>query len=994
MRLSILLGASTCFFAVVSSVALGAPPTSITLDGSLGHAPGVLAPTSPGLYQITPGMGKSVGANLFQSFGTFNLGTGDTASFLADTNTQNIIARVTGGSASNIDGTLQSPVNLFFINPAGIMFTANAALNVNGAFVASTANYVKMNDGTIFYADVNHPINDAGLSSAPVSAFGFMPGNTPQPITFTGTQFNNPGGIHVIAGDITLDQGTQLLAPSGYLTLFSTASAGEVPFDLSSPGSGYANATNSTFGNITIQNQSRVAIDGAGGGKVVIRGGALVVDNSTISSNNSGSVAGGNITATLSGMLHLTDSGNITADALNSGDGGEVSVVAQSVAIEGTAAPGQFTGIASDSESGATGNSGGVSINATNGPVSISAGGIIRADTSSAGNAGNVGLQADSLSIDGSTAIGLFTGISSSCNAGATASAHGGLISLTLANAVSITGGGTISATTFSAGNAGEIDLQAGSLTIDGTLDGSTAIANFTGIASDCELGSSGNGGSIMANVAGEISILNGGTIDTDTDGSGQAGNITVTHADSLDINGAGALAQFTGLSSVSDTNATGNGGNINLTVAKQVSITGTGVIEADTFSSGAAGTITLQADSMTIDGSIDPLGLTGIASNSDPTSSNNGGDVTITLTHNLICTGGGGIDSQAFSTGNGGNVSVTAGGSISLTDGGYVDADTYSSGNGGTLVVSALSINIDGSGLAGVGFVTGIDSDSSVFYTASATGNGGSVNVTANQTLTMVNGGTVAASTETLGNGGNVVVNVPGEINLSSGAQITAASSSSATNAGQAGSVTIKAGSVEMNDANVATSAVAANAGSIEITAGNGIDLMNGSSITTSAGLDGGDITLRTNSLVYLFDSKITSAANGGSQTSGGNILFDPEFVVLDNSPVSANDPLGTGGNILVLSSYMFNPNNSMTASGATDGVVSTPPPDLNLAASLVAQHGELVKAENRLREQCARSVNHEFSSLIVVGRGGTEPAPDELQPDFGVSAVSPLVQ
>jgi hypothetical protein len=32
-------------------------------------------------------------------------------------------------------------------------------------------------------------------------------------------------------------------------------------------------------------------------------------------------------------------------------------------------------------------------------------------------------------------------------------------------------------------------------------------------------------------------------------------------------------------------------------------------------------------------------------------------------------------------------------------------------------------------------------------------------------------------------------------------------------------------------------------------------------------------------------------------------------------------------------------------------------------------------------------RSVNHEFSSLVVVGRGGTESATDELTPDFGVS-------
>jgi hypothetical protein len=64
-----------------------APGTSIVLDGSLG--PGGLVPSSsPGFYAITPAMGKTVGPNLFQSLGTFNLGTGDTADFVTTADTQ------------------------------------------------------------------------------------------------------------------------------------------------------------------------------------------------------------------------------------------------------------------------------------------------------------------------------------------------------------------------------------------------------------------------------------------------------------------------------------------------------------------------------------------------------------------------------------------------------------------------------------------------------------------------------------------------------------------------------------------------------------------------------------------------------------------------------------------------------------------------------------------------------------------------------------------
>jgi filamentous hemagglutinin family protein len=166
--------------------ASGAPTTTITPNG-LGTT--VLPPVG-GTYNIEGG--TAAGNNLFHSFSTFNLGTGDTADFVVTSNVANILTRVTGGPSS-IDGTITSTVgeggplsnaNLFFINPAGVMFTANTQVNLGGSFVVSTANYVKLNDtmggSGIFYtalggADV--------LSSAPVSAFGFL-GPTPAPISF------------------------------------------------------------------------------------------------------------------------------------------------------------------------------------------------------------------------------------------------------------------------------------------------------------------------------------------------------------------------------------------------------------------------------------------------------------------------------------------------------------------------------------------------------------------------------------------------------------------------------------------------------------------------------------------------------------------------------------------------------------------------------------------------------------------------------------------
>ena len=68
-----------------------------------------------------------------------------------------------------IDGTISSQIagaNLFLLNPAGVMFTANAQLNITGSFVVSTADHVKFADGAVFNTSLG---NDGPLSSGPVT---------------------------------------------------------------------------------------------------------------------------------------------------------------------------------------------------------------------------------------------------------------------------------------------------------------------------------------------------------------------------------------------------------------------------------------------------------------------------------------------------------------------------------------------------------------------------------------------------------------------------------------------------------------------------------------------------------------------------------------------------------------------------------------------------------------------------------------------------------
>src|SRR4051812_24076695 len=199
----------------------------IVTDGSVGDKVSLHG----GQIEIGANLGTRRGDNLFHSFEKFGIATGQTATLTGPGDIKNVISRVTGGEVSNIDGTLASKVgqaDLYFINPAGVMFGPNARLDVPGSLHVSTAHELRFADGARFSA-----VDKVGssLTVAPPEAFGFLD-MPPGRITVDQSQLQlTPGKtLSLVGGDLTIDGGQtgSVGTEDGVVQLVSTAAPGAV----------------------------------------------------------------------------------------------------------------------------------------------------------------------------------------------------------------------------------------------------------------------------------------------------------------------------------------------------------------------------------------------------------------------------------------------------------------------------------------------------------------------------------------------------------------------------------------------------------------------------------------------------------------------------------------------------------------------------------------------------------------------------------------------
>jgi filamentous hemagglutinin family protein len=157
------------FVGLASLFCLPAQAEVIT-DGTVGPALSLPGPE----YQIGADLGTQKGGNLFQSFSQFNLTQIEAAIFSGPAEINHIISRVTGGKASQLDGSLRSTIpgsQLWLFNPAGIEQNG-LAIDVPGGAAIAPALALSLKDGGLYNAAV--PENSL-LTDAPPQAFFINP---------------------------------------------------------------------------------------------------------------------------------------------------------------------------------------------------------------------------------------------------------------------------------------------------------------------------------------------------------------------------------------------------------------------------------------------------------------------------------------------------------------------------------------------------------------------------------------------------------------------------------------------------------------------------------------------------------------------------------------------------------------------------------------------------------------------------------------------------
>ncbi|NER33195.1 MAG: filamentous hemagglutinin N-terminal domain-containing protein [Oscillatoria sp. SIO1A7] len=814
--------------------------------------------------------GTPIGGNLFHSFQEFSVPTGGEAYFNNSLTIENILTRVTGGSISNIDGVLRanSGANLFLLNPNGIVFGPNAALNIGGSFFASTADSLRLSDGSDFSATSPNPPPMLTINVPLGLQLGASPGKIINQSRASNSNGNTVGlsvqpgeTIGLVGGDISIEGGA-IDAPVGKIELISLTDGfwefgQEQNSSLESVPIG-----NSQFGNIELTRESNVSTSGVGGGSIDIVAGKLSVrDGSQLVGITSGDQAGGPLRINAARSVEVIG---------NSADGLVPSQI--STETQGAGAGGDLT--------------------IATGRLLLAEGGFLSASTFGAGDGGNISVRAsESVELMG-TGFEDFERDS-----------IGRFLSADLTLSERVTG---IFTGTEGTGDSGDIAVETPSFRAqDGTLVFTPSFAE-------------GTGGSINVR-ASEAIELSGSVFGASNLDAGSAGNIEVDTARLLLRDGA-----FLG----NTTLGSGRGGNVTVRATESIelrsrptnAIVGTGIVANSINSHAPAGKVSINTRSLIIeDGAVVSTSSGFFSGDETIRNGGTGGDLLVRASEKVELSGispdgkfPSALRSATFTDADSGNLTIETG-SLIVRDGAEVSTLAEGIGRGGNLSITAEEVvRVRGSAVSRAAdngrFLSQLVSD------ARGAGAGGNLTIHADR-LQVIDRGLVSASSFGTGQGGDLTIVAKGNVELvgigfaemqrviiDNFVNKTLRLSDRVTGlftgteiAGAAGDITIDAKDIVINDGAIISAAAfdEGTGGRLNVRAEE-VEMIGGGMSASTSGIGrAGDIQIDVARLV-LRDGALLGNATSDSGTAGNVVAIASELVEVSSTPPGASVPTG----------------------------------------------------------------------------------------------------
>ena len=410
---------------------------------------------------------------------------------------------------------------------------------------------------------------------------------------------------------------------------------------------------------ITIGEPGNSSVSPSGISSQVLNGSSSLTSDNNINNSN-----GGNITIN-TGSLSISDGGEVNAglggNNIGIGNGGNITINATDrISVDGTGIIDDVeiaSEISSDILDGSSGNSGNITISTPN--LSVSNNAFISSDVLGIGNSGNIEINTTELFLTDNTLISASVfGIGNSSN-----------IEINTTE-LFVNNQADISASTFGEGNAGNLTINATDL-IE-ILGDSLVVSNVNPTAI-------GNSGEVNIQTR-KLTVADGAQILADTFGEGNAGNLTITATDLIEVSGTQSF-----ISAGVNEQATGNSGNLNIQTG-QLDVSDNGSVTVESLGIGESGNLVINANSINLDNNAEIDAVTPVG---------NGGSITLNIAEDITLRNNSFISARALEDANGGNLNINARFIIAFPSSGNGNdiIATAERGNGGNINLNARQI-------------------------------------------------------------------------------------------------------------------------------------------------------------------------------------------------------------------------------------------------------------------------------------------------------------